>query len=173
MDERIPDRFHALFREHYPSVFRKIAALVPDRAAAEDLAQEAFLRLYRNPPDDLHRIGPWLHVVSTRIAFDYLRNAGRREQLQEKVERRALTAARSYPSNEQIAIANWERQVVKRVLAKLSERDRQALLLKEEGYSHAEIAQALGVNPKIVGTLLVRAAERFRRQWSPEEEAES
>ena len=46
-------RFQTIFREHYPSVLRKIAGLIGDREMAEDLTQDVFLRLYRNPPEDL------------------------------------------------------------------------------------------------------------------------
>lgn len=41
--------FKAIFYEHYPIVRRKLTALVRDESAADDLAQEVFLRLYRNP----------------------------------------------------------------------------------------------------------------------------
>lgn len=169
MSGLIPDRFQLLFKEHYPSVVRKILCLVADRSAAEDLAQEAFLRLYRNPPDNLDSVGAWLHRVSTRLAYDYLRQRSRRE------ERDALEMSRqtddqwSAPSNEHFVIRNWERDVVKRVLQKLSERDREALLLKEQGYSYAEIAERLEVNPKIVGSLIMRATARFKKTYLREE----
>lgn len=168
MSEMIPDKFKTLFVEHYPSVLRKISALVADRAIADDLAQEVFLRLYRTPPDDLDKVRAWLHRVLTHITYDYLRKSGRQDQLQEKERQRFATEEQSLPSNEQIVIQNWERDVVKKVLSKLSERDREALIMKENGYSYAEIAERLQVNPKIVGSLLVRAIARFKKNV-PEE----
>ncbi|WP_308862207.1 sigma factor [Paenibacillus radicis (ex Xue et al. 2023)] len=69
--------FQELFYTHYPTVRRKLIALVRDEAAAEDLAQEVFLRLYRNPPDDLNVVGAWLHRVLTRIGYDHLNKKSR------------------------------------------------------------------------------------------------
>ncbi|MBM7568242.1 sigma-70 family RNA polymerase sigma factor [Paenibacillus sacheonensis] len=172
LEER-PALFQALFREHYPSVLRKIALLIGDRAAAEDLTQEVFLRLYRNPPEDLERVGPWLHRVLTRIVYDHYRKSGRDSNLAEKQLRQAMSEEQAHPSNETAVIQNWERDVVRQVLNKLSERDRQALLMKEKGFSHAEIAEALQVNPKIVGTLLMRASSRFKKNLLMEEVMES
>ncbi|SDX74512.1 sigma-70 family RNA polymerase sigma factor [Paenibacillus sp. CF384] len=169
VNQNRPERFQALFREHYPAVLRKIIALIGDRAAAEDLTQEVFLRLYRNPPEELDRTGAWLHRVLTRIVYDHYRKSGRQQNLTEKQMNEALTEEQVHPSNDAAVIQNWERDVVRNVLNKLSERDRQALLLKEKGYTHAEIAEALQVNPKIVGTLLMRAASRFKKNMNAEE----
>lgn len=169
MNESMPESFQRLFREHYPTVARKLHALVSDRSLAEDLAQEVFVRLYRSPPDDLSRIGPWLQRVLTRIAYDHLRKRTSERRIFEREHLRLETETHAVPSNETIAINNWEKDVVRQVLQKLSERDRTALLLKEQGYSYAEIGERLNVNPKIVGSLLSRAAERFKKRFGEEE----
>lgn len=59
--------FRNIFYKHYPTVHRKLTALVRDEAAADDLAQEVFLRLYRKPPDNPDAMGAWLHRVLIRI----------------------------------------------------------------------------------------------------------
>ncbi|MFC5649359.1 sigma-70 family RNA polymerase sigma factor [Paenibacillus solisilvae] len=166
-------RFQTVFREHYPAVLRKIVGLIGDREAAEDLTQEVFLRLYRNPPEDLDRVGAWLHRVMTRIVYDHYRSSGRNHELIDRQKNKVLAEERVYPSNEDTLIRSWERDVVRQVLGKLSDRDRQALLLKQKGYSHAEIAEALKVNPQIVGTLLMRAAKRFKQNMPDEEVMDS
>ena len=167
---QIPERFRRLFREHYPEVARKLYALTGDYSAAEDLAQEVFLRLYRNPPDRLEAVGAWLHRVLSRIGYDYLRQRSSNRAIVEKeAERLAAWSEVSSPSGEAEAIREWEKDVVRRVLQKLTDRDRTALLLREEGYSYGEIASRLGVNPKIVGTLLARAEERLKKKYAQEE----
>ncbi|NBD23943.1 sigma-70 family RNA polymerase sigma factor [Paenibacillus glycinis] len=171
--EEGPAGFQAVFREHYPIVLRKITLLVGDRAAAEDLTQDVFLRLYRNPPEDLERVGAWLHRVLTRIVYDHYRKSGRESSLAEKQLSQAMSEEQAHPANDAAVIQNWEREVVRGVLSKLSERDRIALLMKEQGYSHAEIAEALQVNPKIVGTLLTRATNRFKKNMPTEEVMDS
>jgi RNA polymerase sigma-70 factor (ECF subfamily) len=54
---------------------------------------------------------------------------------------------------------------VRKALADLSERDRQMLLMREEGFRYAEIAEAIGVRSTSVGALLARALERFSAAW--------
>lgn len=168
---RVPELFRRLFREHYPEVARKLYALTGDHAAAEDLAQEVFLRLYRSPPDRLEAVGAWLHRTLTRIGYDYLRQRSSNKALLEKETARvAAWSEGAAPSGEAEVITEWEKEVVRRVLQKLSDRDRTALLLREEGYSYEEIAVRLEVNPKIVGTLLARAQERLKKKYGQEEE---
>lgn len=167
-DSNVP-AFQAVFREHYPVVVRKLQQLVSDRNAAEDLAQEVFLKLYRQPPDDLNRIGAWLHRVLTTTAYDYLRQLGRSQALRVKEEAQAAAESQAAPSNEQLLLEAWEKDLVKRALGRLSERDREALLLKQQGYSYHEIADRIGVRPAIVGSLLSRAEDRLRRHYFQEE----
>lgn len=171
MEEGVPAQFQRLFREHYPGVAKKLYALVGDYAAAEDLAQEVFLRLYRNPPERLEAVGAWLHRVLTRIGYDYMRQRSSSKALMEKETARVAAWSESaVPSGETEVIREWEKDVVRHVLQKLSDRDRTALVLREEGYSYEEIARRLEVNPKIVGTLLARAEERLRKKYRQEEE---
>jgi RNA polymerase sigma factor (sigma-70 family) len=164
----LPERFQGLFREHYPTVLRRLNYLVGDRAIAEDLAQEVFLRLYRSPPDDLGVVGPWLHRVSTRVVYDYTR----KKSAQKKLETNEFAIGipdGNEPSSELHVLKRYERETVKHVLQQLSERDRQVLLLRYSGYSYTEIAEIVQVNPKIVGTMLNRALSRFERKYHDEE----
>ncbi len=154
--------FKTIFYEHYPVVRRKLAALVRDESAADDLAQEVFLRLYRNPPDDPAALGAWLHRVLTRIGYDYLDKKARERQLQNKQEQ-LYDASESPPSGEEIIISKLDQEDVHIWLNELPERDRQALLLRYSGYSYVEIAGELGVRPPVVGTLLHRATEKLRQ----------
>ncbi|MDT3426292.1 RNA polymerase sigma factor (sigma-70 family) [Paenibacillus forsythiae] len=155
------ERFRSIFYEHYPAVRRKLIALVRDESAAEDLAQDVFLRLYRNPPDDPAALGAWLHRVLTRIGYDFLENQARQRRLQSKQEL-MYGAEASPPSGEELTLRKLDQEDVREWLEKLPERDRQALLLRYSGYSYAEIAGELGVKPPVVGTLLQRATQKLR-----------
>jgi len=154
--------FKAIFYEHYPIVCRKLAALIRDESAADDLAQEVFLRLYRNPPDDPAALGAWLHRVLTRIGYDYLDKKARERRLQNKQEQ--LYDMNEFPpSGEEVILSKLDQEDVHVWLNELPERDKQALLLRYSGYSYAEIAGELGVRPPVVGTLLHRATEKLRQ----------
>jgi RNA polymerase sigma factor (sigma-70 family) len=155
--------FKEVFYTHYPSVRRKLIALVRDETIAEDLAQEVFLRLYRNPPDEPKVIGAWLHRVLTRIAYDYLNKQVRERKLQEKQEQYMQASEQVSVSNEQEFIRQLDQEEVRDWLEQLPERDRKVLMLRYSGYSYAEIAEQLQVNQPLVGTLLHRATAKLKR----------
>lgn len=162
-----PATFHArfveLFNGEFPRLYRYLDRLTGEPDLAADLAQEAFVRLYlRGSLPDLP--GAWLITV----AMNRLRN----EQSTRKRRGRLLTleraaAAHSDPpaSPEQAALAADQRLRVRQALDLLPARERQLLLLRAEGYGHAELAAALQLNPASVGTLLARARAAFRRHY--------
>jgi RNA polymerase sigma-70 factor, ECF subfamily len=65
----------ALFREHWPRAYRAAYLVVQDGAAAEDIAQEAFLAAVRNLDrfDRRRPFGPWLHRIVVNRAIDWTR----------------------------------------------------------------------------------------------------
>ena len=65
----------ALFREHWPRAYRAAYLVVHDAAAAEDIAQEAFLAAIRNLDrfDRRRPFGPWLHRIVVNRAIDWTR----------------------------------------------------------------------------------------------------
>ncbi|WP_042170576.1 sigma-70 family RNA polymerase sigma factor [Paenibacillus gorillae] len=164
MEHSAPDLFRQLFDQHYPSVRRKLIALLRDEAAAEDIAQEVFLKLYRNPPDQLEAAGAWLHRVLTRQAYDYIDKKNRERALLQKSEQQFMVQPQAFQSNEETMLERDEQEQVKQLLEALPERDRKLLMLRYSGYSYAEIAEKLRLKQPQVGTLLKRAGERFKRQ---------
>lgn len=163
MEHSAPDLFRQQFNEHYPSVRRKLVGLIRDEAAAEDLAQETFLRLYRNPPDQPEAIGGWLHRVLTRLAYDYMDKKARERALTEKQEQSMLSQPQAAQSGEQLLLDKDEQDLVQGWLDALPKRDKQLLLLRYEGYSYAEIAEQLKVRQPQVGMMLRRAGDRLKR----------
>src|SRR4029079_2802295 len=67
--------FEALFRRHWPGAYRAAYLVVRDAAAAEDIAQEAFLAAIRNLDrfDRRRPFAPWLHRIVVNRAIDYAR----------------------------------------------------------------------------------------------------
>lgn len=165
--DSVPETFQVLFRQYYPEVLRKLVYLVRDRTIAEDLAQDVFLRLYRQPPDELAAVGGWLHRVSTRIAYDHLRQRSRRAKLSERGSIAGDVELYDVSSELEV-LKQTERETVARVLKRLSDRDRQILLLRYSDYSYKEIAEIIGVRPEIMGAMLSRALGRFKRAYYEE-----
>jgi len=158
--EPFHDQFVRLFEAHFPRLFRYLNRLSGDRELAADLAQEAFVRLYRRGalPDTP---GPWL----VSVALNLFRN----ERSTRSRRLRLLTPARGEriqgdppAAPEQAALAEDSRRRVRRVLERLPEREQSLLLLRAEGFSYREMAQALRVKEGSVGVLLARARRSFR-----------
>ncbi|MGI9859809.1 RNA polymerase sigma factor SigX [Moorella naiadis] len=154
--------FEALFQSYYPLVYRRLYYLLGERAAAEDLTQEAFLRLYRQPPRDKGNLGGWLLRVAANLAYNYLRGEERRRRREEgqfRVEAGVIPL-------EETVIRSQEARQVHQCLAKLPPRDRICLLLKNAGHSYAEIAAVIQVDKNSVGTILARARRHFAALYS-------
>lgn len=148
--------YDALFREVYPDLYRYVHRLTGDTDAAEDIAQESFVRLLgREMPEREARL--WLFTVATNLFRDRTRTSRRRERL--------LTATPWKPAALPRPDEELERDQkvsgVRDALEKLPERDRQMLLMREEGFKYEEIARVAAVAPGSVGTLLARATRRF------------
>jgi RNA polymerase sigma-70 factor (ECF subfamily) len=151
-----PVDFDSLFERLYPSLFRYLHRLTGDADAAEDIAQEAFVRLLRQTLPEAE-VRPWLFTVAMNLVRDRARKSERRQRL--------LTTAPNLVTPNPLPDEDVERTeritAVRLVLDKLPERDRQLLLMREEGFKYEEIAQVVGVAPASVGTLIARAMRRF------------
>ncbi len=159
-EESFDDSFRRLFEAHFQSLFRYLDRLSGDPALAADLAQEAFVRLYRRGslPEDPRA---WLVSVASNLLRDERRTAARRRRLQEADSISGGRVAAAAPPDAEV-LASERRRMVRRALSALPERDRQVLLLRHEGYSYREIARALGLPDSSIGTFLARAKRAFQ-----------
>ncbi|KRE53563.1 sigma-70 family RNA polymerase sigma factor [Paenibacillus sp. Soil522] len=158
------EAFRNLFYTYYPVVHRKLTALLRDEAAAEDMAQEVFLRLYRNPPDRPEVVGAWLQRVLTRIAYDAIDRKQRERRLLEKQGRQVQLEGNGEFAVDDEMLRRMNHEEVREWLDALPDRDRQVLMLRYSGYSYAEIAEQMKVNPPLVGTLIHRAQIKLKRR---------
>jgi RNA polymerase sigma factor (sigma-70 family) len=148
------------FAEHRVSLFRYVARLTGSSDVAEDVVQETFMRLAIRPPARLTDLRPWLFTVATNLSHDEDRRTRRQRRL---LAQRATEQPVGDPPADPSRHAEQEDLVVRvrQVLGKLNRRDRTALLLRAEGFSHREIGEALDTTTKSVGTLIARALERL------------
>ena len=157
-DERA---FDDLFLRYYRPVHRVLQGVAGSPQEAEDLAQETFLVLYRNPPRlESAGLGPWLYRVAANRGYNALRSAGRARQHMEQ----AIDAAAPVDPQSEF-LRQEQRQRVRGALARLPERSAKLLLLRYGGLSYAEIASALEIAPDSVGTLLARAERAFVTEY--------
>ncbi len=146
----------ALYAQHQGELFRYATRYTGDADLAEDIVQEAFMRLAERPPVDLVAIRAWLYRSVTTIAIDTHRTHRRRGVI---AEHRAdfLPAPQAGPDPAAAAEQAEIRVKVHAALEQLDERDRTVLLMREEGFAHREIAEAVGTTTKSVGTMIARA----------------
>ena len=145
----------ALFREHHASLVRVLYRRTGDRDRAEDLAQETFARAVAAPPRNPR---PWLFAVALNLVRDDGRRAVRQGR---RLEVYRAESPQSAPAPDHELERSEEIQAVQAALATLPDRDREALLLKAEGFNYDEIAETLGLAKGAVGTTLSRARRRL------------
>lgn len=150
-----------------------------DHALAEDLAQEAFMRVYRGRGSyrPTARFSTWLYTIALNAAKDARERAHRRY---ERGIPMSVSASHSAVALESLAVdasgrmpsrqvdRNELQAVVQRALAELSDNQRTAVLLsKFEQCSHEEIAETMGISVPAVKSLLFRARENLRVTLEP------
>jgi RNA polymerase sigma factor (sigma-70 family) len=144
-----------LFEQYYQPLVRMLYRRTGDRDRAEDLAQETFARAVAAPPDNPR---PWLFAV----ALNLVREDGRRASTRGR--RLELLRGEGHPTPadpDEVFQRNDEAARVRAALARLNDRDREALLLKAEGFNYDEIAATLGLAKGAIGTTLARARRRL------------
>ncbi len=157
--------FEQTFRSLYPSLFRYLHRLTGDADVAEDLAQESFVRLLgRRVTDDGVRV--WLFTVATNLVRDGARKQARRARILEAEP--VLPGA--FPAPDEAVERAGRIAGVRDALGRIPARDRELLLMREEGFSYAEIARAAGVAPGSVGTLIARALRKFTQAYQTGED---
>ena len=102
---------------------------------------------------------PWLFAVALNLARDAGRRPAARERKLELLK--GETAGAAAPAADQEVEGRETGAAVRAALAQLSETDREALLLKAEGFSYEEIASTLGLAKGAIGTTLARARRRL------------
>ena len=148
--------FDRLYEATYQRLFTTLMALLRDRGAAEDCAQEAYLRAFkawpRWKPDAA--VEAWLHRIALHVAISYTR----RERLHEVGEmiRRFGIPGGADP-------ADTSTPELLRELRALPPKQAAALVLRHvHGYSNREIAHALGVPERTIASRLAAARATLR-----------
>jgi RNA polymerase sigma-70 factor, ECF subfamily len=136
------ESFETLVSLHERRVLRLAQRLLLNRESARDAAQEVFIRLHKklgSVADD-KELGPWLYRTTVNICIDFMRRT--KDEL--PID---LLPDFSHDSDdpERSAAREEQGQLVLKALKKLSQKERQAIVLRDlEGYSTAEVAKLLG-----------------------------
>lgn len=159
------EEFAAVFKALYGEVRRFLECLLGSRTSAQDVAQEAFMRLYRKG-DGVPRseVRFWIFRVARNLALNELGKAETRKKLTSNV----VEMQRPKMTNPEKQYEQAERErIIVRLLKSLPEDQRAALLLREQQeMSYREIAVVLNVSESKVKVDIHRARLFLRDRWS-------
>src|SRR5262245_41174106 len=162
----VQPNFEEIFATHHSVVYRYACALTRDGGLAEDIVQEAFIRLYKNPDaarnEELLRA--WLLRVTANVAQNMVRGRSRVTARDEAFVTMAAQMAEN-PQPDEALLREAEINGARQALDQIREPLRSCLLLKHEGLSHREIAKALGINEASVGSMIARGRREFIRLY--------
>lgn len=151
-----------LFRTYHDGLVRYLTRRLGDRDWAEEVAQETFVRAMRQ--ERLVSERSWLYAVATNLVRDEARKDERRRRHLQLLADEAREREREAPGPTSLEQAQ-DAALARRALDMLAERDRNALLMREEGLDYGEIAEALQLSPGSVGTTLARARRRLAEAY--------
>jgi len=170
---RDPEALGRFFDCFYRRVYGHVAHMVGDPVLAEDLTQDAFLRMHRaiERLDPARDPAPWIFTVATNTVRDHWRsrdhqNRHRRADLDPEQDL-------ALPDDEPGAHVRLEKEeaatAVRQALASLAESDREVIQLRSyEGLDSQVVGEVLGISPEAVRQrhrrALSRLGDAYRRQ---------
>ncbi len=157
-----------LFRSYHQPLVRYLTRRLGDRDWAAEVAQETFVRAMRQERIVSERA--WLFAVATNLVRDEARKDVRRRRHLELLREQARAEEAIDPEPTTMERAE-EAALARRALEALGERDREALLMREEGLDYHEIADALSLSLGSVGTTLARARRRLVEAYEAQQRA--
>jgi RNA polymerase sigma-70 factor, ECF subfamily len=148
--------FAELVRRHTERFYRLAYRYVQNREMAEDIVQDAFLRLWENPanwqPARNSRFTTWFYRIVVNLCLDWQKKK-RPVALDE-----AMPLADDRETADEAMIRIQEQELLEKEITALPERQRTALnLCFDEGLSNQEAAEVMGVNLKALQSLIMRA----------------
>jgi len=159
----------ALTERHLPRVLALSMRMLGSRAEAEDVAQEAMLRLWRIAPRweaGRAQIGTWLYRVASNLCTDRLRR--RRgvalDEVAEPVDESQMSVEAALHQEARV-------EALQEALMRLPERQRQAVVLRHiEGLGNPEIAGIMEISTEAVESLTARGKRALQAELAPRRE---
>jgi RNA polymerase sigma-70 factor (ECF subfamily) len=161
--------FGTLLNRNRNLVVNYLYRMVANRAVAEELAQDVFVRVYRSRQtyEPTARFSTWLYRITTNVALNHFRDE-KRSQNDVSLDVQDAAHARREASDQALLIEDrMVREVVmeqiRRAVRALPAKQRAAVIMhKYEEMDYAQIAKVLGCTPSAVKALMFRAYETLR-----------
>lgn len=159
------DAYAAVFRATHDSLFRYVRSITKNEAAARDVTQDVFVRLWeaREALDPDRSLEAYLYRMARNRAYNHHRNKRTRADKEDDIREDSIAqpAAPELPDVEmdaRVLEANLEKWI-----DELPDRQREALSLSRyQGLSHDAVADVMGISPRTVNNHIVRALKTLR-----------
>jgi RNA polymerase sigma-70 factor (ECF subfamily) len=153
--------FEEVYKKHYKELRRFGHQMNIPEAKCEDITQETFLKFYIELQKNVIFENPraWLYKVYLNLFRNSLKNRSSHDSLPAGDPADYNIAADIHET----LIRSERESIVFEVLSSMSEREKELLILYNEGLSYSELADVLGLNPNSVGKTLVRAIEKLKQ----------
>lgn len=156
-----------LFAQHARAVKRYLFGIIPKLEVAEDLTQEAFVRLQSSARNHLDSPRGFLFRTAHNLALDHLRR-DRRVPIDELDDITTASLADAGPSPEEQVAARQELAIMRAIILELPPKCRQVfLLVRLEGLSHRDVAAEMGMSQTMVRKYLARAVDHIQKRVGP------
>ncbi|MEA3340802.1 MAG: RNA polymerase sigma factor [Chloroflexota bacterium] len=160
--------FRALAARYRGRVINTAYRFLGNPHDAEDAAQEVFLKVYRGLPgfQSASSFSTWLYTITVNVCKNRLRRRSRRPTLLEPDLKSMGVRLPKTPSAERAAIAHERRDSIQETLNRLSETQREALILRDvQGLGYQQIAEVLGIGLSASKMRVRRARLAFRELY--------
>ena len=165
------DAFAELVRSYQSKVFSMALSFTRNREAADDLAQEVFLKAYLALPKFRFKseFGTWLYRISANHIKDYLRKKGKvREISLDEVRELASADQGQAVLIEEEKEAEARKSLVRELVESLPEKYRMIITLRDiQGLAYERISEILNLSPGTVDSRLFRARRMLRKKLVP------
>lgn len=167
---RDPAALDAFFEHYFDRVYSIVARLLGDRAAAEDAAQEVFLKIHRaaHTIDPARDPGAWVATIATNVCRDFWRSSPYRMARKSASIEDTPGLADRLPSGaadpEEDALASERTRLVREAVMELPDHYREVVVLRDyDNRSYEEIAAIAGANETAVRKRYSRALAELGR----------
>ena len=162
------DAFAKLVEKYQRPVFSVCYRMLGTATAAEDAAQEAFIRAYMalDRYDPNRSFATWLLSIASNYSIDQLRKKKVTILSMDNENYSWLAPPDPGPSPEKAALEKEKQALVQEILSDLPETDRAAIILQFwHDYSYDEIAESLNLSTSAVKSRLFRARRLMAEKW--------
>ncbi len=168
------EAFRVLVERHGRAVFRVAHRMTGNPSDAEDVAQETFLRAYKQLGrfESRANFGTWLHRIAVNCSIDLIRARPHREGAHDPADLEQFGAAEAadagLPSPERLTLSAQVQGRITDAMSGLSQMERAAFILRHlEGRSIDEISRALGLKTNATKHSIFRAVRKMRGALEP------